>query len=148
MNALIRTLTLAAALVLPASTLAQGKAPALKGHDPVAYFVDGRPVKGTPSISYDFDDSRYQFAKPKHRELFAANPDRYTPQFAGLCTVGMAMGMKAEADPSVWKIVDGKLYVFSSVQARETTYSLPSTIFQSDRKSTRLNSSDSQITDA
>jgi len=119
MNALIRTVTLAAALALPAATLAQDEAPALKGHDPVAYFVDGRPVKGSPSISYDFDDSRYQFAKPKHRELFAADPDRYAPQFAGLCTVGMAMGMKAEADPSVWKIVDGKLYVFSSVQARE-----------------------------
>jgi len=126
MNALIRTLTLAAALALPALTLAQGKAPALKGHDPVAYFVDGRPVKGTPSITYDFDDSRYQFAKPRHRELFAADPDRYTPQFAGLCTVGMAMGMKAEADPSVWKIVDGRLYVFSSVQAREKADKDPS----------------------
>lgn len=126
MNALIRTLTLAAALALPAPTLAQGKAPALKGHDPVAYFIDGSPVKGTASIAYDFDDSRYHFSKPKHRELFAANPDRYTPQFAGLCTVGMSMGMKAEADPSVWKIIDGKLYVFSSVQAREKAEKDPS----------------------
>jgi YHS domain-containing protein len=31
----------------------------------------------------------------------------------------MALGVKAEADPSVWKIVDGKLYVFSSAGARE-----------------------------
>lgn len=119
MKALIGSLTLAAALALPASTLAQDKAAALKGHDPVAYFVDGRPVKGTPSIAYDFDDSRYHFSTPRHRELFAADPDRYAPQFTGLCTAGLAMGMKAEADPSVWKIVDGKLYVFSSVQARE-----------------------------
>ena len=126
MKALIGSLTLAAALALPASTLAQDKAAALKGHDPVAYFVDGRPVKGTPSIAYDFDDSHYQFSKPKHRELFAANPDRYAPQFTGLCTVGMAKGMKAEADPSVWKIVDGRLYVFSSVQAREQVEKDPS----------------------
>lgn len=126
MNAWIRALTLTAALALPASTLAQDKAPALKGHDPVAYFLEGRPVKGAPSISYDFDDSRYQFAKPKHRDLFAADPDRYAPQFTGLCTVGMAKGMKAEADPSVWKIVDGKLYVFSSVQAREQVEKDPS----------------------
>ena len=126
MNALIRTLTLAAALALPALTLAQGKAPALKGHDPVAYFVDGRPVKGTPSITYDFDESRYQFSKPKHRELFAADPDRYAPQFTGLCTAGLAKGMKAEADPSIWKIVDGKLYLFSSVQAREQADTDPS----------------------
>jgi YHS domain-containing protein len=126
MNALLRTLTLAAALALPATTLAQAKAPALKGHDPVAYFVDGRPVKGTPSITYDFDDSRYQFSKPRHRELFAADPDRYAPQFTGLCTAGLAKGMRAEADPSVWKIVDGKLYLFSSVQARERADKDPS----------------------
>jgi YHS domain-containing protein len=126
MIALIRTLTLAVALALPAATLAQGKAPALKGHDPVAYFVDGRPVKGTPSITYDFDESRYQFSKPKHRELFAADPDRYAPQFTGLCTAGLAKGMKAEADPSIWKIVDGKLYLFSSVQAREQADKDPS----------------------
>jgi YHS domain-containing protein len=134
MNTCIRTLTLAAALALPASALAQGKPPALKGHDPVAYFVEGRPMKGAASISYDFDDSRYHFSKPKHRELFAANPDRYTPQFAGLCTVGMAMGMKAEADPSVWKIVDGKLYVFSSVQAREKVDRDPSLLAKAHQK--------------
>lgn len=133
MNALIRALGLAAALALPASAPAQDRAPALKGHDPVAYFVEGRPVKGAPSITYDFDDSRYQFSKPKHRDLFAADPDRYTPQFAGLCTVGMAMGMKAEADPSVWKIVDGKLYVFSSVQAREKADRDPSLLAKAHR---------------
>ena len=119
MNARFRILTLAAALALPAATLAQEKPAALKGHDPVAYFVEGKPVKGTASLAHDFDDSRYLFSKPKHRELFAANPDRYAPQFSGLCTAGLAMGMKAEADPSIWKIVDGKLYVFSSVRARE-----------------------------
>jgi len=117
------------ALCFCGATFAQPKAdktPALKGHDPVSYFVDGRPVKGAPAIAYDFDDSRYHFSTPKNRELFAAAPDRYAPQFAGLCTVGLAMGMKAEADPSVWKIVDGKLYVFSSVGARNKMEQDPS----------------------
>lgn len=117
MNALSRYLGFAALLALAPAAVAQS--PALNGHDPVAYFVEGRPVKGVASIAYDFDDSRYYFSKPKHRELFAADPDRYSPQFGGLCTVGLSKGVKAQADPSVWKIVDGKLYVFSSVQARE-----------------------------
>jgi YHS domain-containing protein len=118
---LARASVLALALAVPA--LAQSpqadRSPALSGHDPVAYFVEGRPVKGVASIAYDFDDGRYYFSKPKHRELFAADPDRYAPQFGGLCTAGLAKGMRAQADPSIWKIVDGKLYVFSSVQARE-----------------------------
>jgi YHS domain-containing protein len=126
MHTFIRALVLAVALALPAATLAQERPAALKGHDPVAYFVEGKPVKGTASLAHDFDDSRYLFSKPKHRELFAANPDRYAPQFSGLCTAGLAAGKKAEADPSVWKIVDGKLYIFSSVRAREEVEKNPS----------------------
>jgi YHS domain-containing protein len=99
--------------------VAQSPSVSLKGHDPVAYFTDGRPVKGSTAINYDFDDARYLFSSPKNRDRFAASPDRYTPQYSGLCATGMAFGMKAEADPTVWKIVDGKLYVFSSTQARE-----------------------------
>jgi YHS domain-containing protein len=113
------------------SALAQairGNAPsvALKGHDPVAYFLEARPVKGTSSIAYDFDDSRYLFANAKNRELFASNPDRYTPQFAGLCTTGLALGMKTEADPNMFVVRDGKLYVFSSAQARDMAEKDPS----------------------
>lgn len=99
--------------------VAQSPSVTLKGHDPVAYFTEGRPVKGSTAINYDFDDARYLFSSQKNRELFASSPDRYTPQYGGLCVTGMALGMRAEADPTVWKIVDGKLYVFSSTQARE-----------------------------
>jgi YHS domain-containing protein len=91
----------------------------LAGHDPVAYFTEGRPVKGSPGIEYDFDDARYLFSSQKNRERFAASPDRYSPQYTGLCATGMAFGVKAQADPAVWKIVDGKLYIFSSTDARQ-----------------------------
>ena len=118
---------LAAALLCASAPLAaQAPGVALKGHDPVSYFTDGRPVKGTTGINYDFDERRYLFSSQKNRERFAASPERYTPQFAGLCTTGLAYGMKAEADPSVWKIIDGKLYVFSSTQAREQVEKDPS----------------------
>jgi YHS domain-containing protein len=99
--------------------VAQSPSVTLKGHDPVAYFTEGRPVKGSTAINYDFDDARYLFSSQKNRELFASSPDRYAPQYRGLCTMGMAHGVKAQADPTVWKIVDGKLHVFSSTQARE-----------------------------
>jgi len=118
MNKLILAL---AAACFSGLLFAQSKpaAVSLQGHDPVSYFTDGRPVKGSAGISYDFDDARYLFFSQKNRERFASSPDRYTPQFTGLCATGMAYGVKAQADPTVWKIVDGKLYVFSSAQARE-----------------------------
>ena len=108
-----------AAACLSGSLLAQSPPVSLKGHDPVSYFTEGRPVKGAAGINYDFDEARYLFSSQKNRERFAASPERYTPQFAGLCATGLAMGMKAEADPSVYRIIDGKLYVFSSPQARD-----------------------------
>ncbi|MBI5909084.1 MAG: YHS domain-containing protein [Betaproteobacteria bacterium] len=107
-----------------AASFAQSKAPvaaavALKGHDTVAYFTEKRPVMGSAQNGYVWDGSRYLFSSVKNREAFAANPDRYAPQFSGLCATGLSMGMKTAADPNVWKIVDGKLYVFSSVEAKQ-----------------------------
>lgn len=114
-----RILVAFSAALFTAACFAQSPRVSLKGHDPVSYFTEGRPVKGQANINYDYDEARYLFASPRNRELFAASPERYTPQFAGLCATGMGLGMKAEADPSVFKIVEGKLYVFSSTAARE-----------------------------
>lgn len=122
-----------AAACLAGPLLAQTPPVSLKGHDPVAYFTEGRPVKGTPGLSYDFDDARYLFASQKNKERFAASPERYTPQYTGFCATGMALGMKAEANPAVWKIVDGKLYVFSSAQAREKFENDPALLARSQR---------------
>ena len=120
-----------AALVLGGSSLAQtggAKAPAvgLKGIDPVSYFDPGKPAKGASGISNDFDDVRYLFVTQKHRAAFASDPERYSPQFGGLCATGLSSGVKAEADPRVFRIVDGKLYVFSSTKARDMADKDPS----------------------
>jgi YHS domain-containing protein len=121
-----KTIVALAAACFSTSLLAQSPPVSLKGHDPVSYFTDGRPVKGSAGINYDFDEARYLFSSQKNRERFASSPERYTPQFAGLCTTGLSMGVKAEADPSVFKIIDGKLYVFSSAQARDKAEKDPS----------------------
>ena len=114
----------AAGLVFGGSSFAQpggskGPAVGLKGIDPVSYFNPGKPANGASAINYEFDDVRYLFVSQKNRETFAANPERYSPQFGGLCATGLSLGMKAEADPRIFKIVDGKLYVFSSTDARD-----------------------------
>lgn len=104
---------------------------ALQGRDAVSYFTDKRPLMGSAQNGYDWDGSRYLFSSAKNRESFAANPDRYAPQFSGLCATGLSMGMKSAADPNVWKIVDGKLYVFSSVEAKQMADKDPSILTRS-----------------
>ncbi len=91
----------------------------LKGHDPVAYFTAGKPVKGDPRFSYDWDEGRYHFASGKHRKMFASDPERYAPQFGGYCTGSMSRGVRHEGDPDAWIISDGRLYVFGAVKFKE-----------------------------
>jgi YHS domain-containing protein len=84
---------------------------AIRGYDPVAYFKDNMPVKGSPAIEATYKGSRFLFASDANRALFVADPDRYAPQFGGYCAFGTARGYKAAIDPAAFTIVDGKLYL-------------------------------------
>jgi YHS domain-containing protein len=85
----------------------------LKGYDPVAYFTLSTPTRGVTEYQYVYDGVRYFFANAHHRDLFKANPERYAPQFGGSCAMNMSAGVRREADPTVWVISDGNLYVFA-----------------------------------
>ncbi|OCP17937.1 MULTISPECIES: YHS domain-containing (seleno)protein [unclassified Ensifer] len=85
---------------------------ALKGYDPVAYFTEGRPTLGKAEFEYTWDEVRYRFASEQHMSMFQGDPDRYAPQYAGSCAMGMSKGMKVEANPETWLISDGRLFVF------------------------------------
>jgi hypothetical protein len=95
-----------------AQTLPAGRRVALGGYDPVAYFTDGQPQKGSEAFWFAFDDAVYLFKSAEHRAAFAADPERYAPQYAGFCAAGMSKGYKTEPDPEAWAILNGKLYVF------------------------------------
>ena len=103
----------------PGGTAAQneplnaGKRVALKGYDPVSYFTDGKPEKGSSEFTFAFDDTTYWFKSAEHQARFSADPERYAPQFDGYCAVQLSRGRKVEADPEAWTITNGKLYVFS-----------------------------------
>src|SRR5438132_8626711 len=90
---------------------------ALSGYDPVSYFIDGHPEKGSAEYQASYDDATYWFKTPEHRATFVADPDHYAPQFQGFCTVTLSRGAKYEADPEAWVIADGKLYVFGAKEA-------------------------------
>ncbi|KAA3624927.1 MAG: hypothetical protein DWQ08_09830 [Proteobacteria bacterium] len=93
---------------------------AIHGHDPVAYFEQGAAVKGVPEYRHEFQGAVYHFSGAKSRDTFAANPEKYVPEFGGYCAMGTVMGKKLDVDPNSWRIVDGKLYlnVNADVQKR------------------------------
>lgn len=84
---------------------------ALRGHDVVAYFDEGAPRLGTAAFTARHEGVVYRFASATHRDAFVAHPARYLPQFGGFCAMGVALGRKLDGDPTVWRVVDGKLYL-------------------------------------
>lgn len=84
---------------------------AIKGYDPVAYFTDGKPVKGSKEHSFSWMGATWYFASAAHRDSFAAAPEKYAPQYGGYCAWAVSQGSTAGIDPEAWKIVDGKLYL-------------------------------------
>ncbi|MGR3622685.1 YHS domain-containing (seleno)protein [Pseudophaeobacter sp.] len=84
---------------------------AMQGYDPVAYFTDGAPAKGSYKITSIFNDATYRFASEEHKAQFEANPEAYLPAYGGYCAFGTAMGFKFDGDPNHWKIVDNTLYL-------------------------------------
>ena len=106
------TLVAGIALAAAAADSQPARRLALKGYDPVAYFEDGKAMKGNPRYSYAFDDATYNFRSEAHRAKFAAAPERYAPQYGAYCAGGVSKGYKAEPDPEAWLIANDKLYVF------------------------------------
>jgi len=89
-----------------------GRRIALRGYDPVTYFTDGKPAKGSIEFWYAFDDAVYLFRSAQHREQFARDPERFAPQYDGYCAGGISKNYKVEPDPEAWLIANGRLFVF------------------------------------
>jgi YHS domain-containing protein len=84
---------------------------AIEGYDPVAYFKEGRPVEGDSDYSYEWMGATWYFASAEHRDLFAADPERYAPQYGGYCAWAVSQGYTAKIDPQAWAVVDDRLYL-------------------------------------
>jgi YHS domain-containing protein len=83
----------------------------LRGYDPVAYFATGAPVKGEVQWTVAHKGATLNFASAANRDAFMKTPDKYLPAYGGFCAYGVASGAKVDGDPTVWKIVDGRLYL-------------------------------------
>ena len=92
---------------------------AIKGYDPVAYFTMGRAVKGSEEFTHEWLETKWLFANAEHRNLFAADSLSYVPQYGGYCSEVTFVDNKADINPTAWRIVNGRLYLFYSEPGAE-----------------------------
>ena len=84
---------------------------ALNGYDPVSYFSASGPRQGTDKFIYLWKGALWRFASRENRDKFIARPAAFTPRYGGYCAWAAAHGRLVPADPRVWAIHRGKLYV-------------------------------------
>lgn len=93
---------------------------AVSGYDVVSYFdlpqsnigqPQAQPLPGNASITAEYNGAQFAFATKANRDRFLADPATYVPQYDGHCAYGVAKGGKVPGNPTLWRIVDGKLYL-------------------------------------
>jgi hypothetical protein len=92
---------------------------AIEGFDPVAYFVDARPMVGLPGFEASQAGAVWRFRNEGNRASFVAHPDIYGPQFGGYDPIDLARGVTYAGNPRFWLISEQRLYLFGREQTRD-----------------------------
>ena len=92
---------------------------AIEGTDPVAYFTEAKAVEGSSQFTHAWKGATWRFKDAANRDAFAANPDKYAPQFGGYCAWAVSQGYTAGIDPKAWTIHQGQLYLNYSKSVQE-----------------------------
>ncbi|MCF6271976.1 MAG: YHS domain protein [Rhodobacteraceae bacterium] len=81
------------------------------GYDVTSYFTAGQPMPGQTGFSADWMGAIWLFTSSRNRNMFAASPKAYAPQYGGHCAYAASKNALASAVPEAWTIVDNKLYL-------------------------------------
>ncbi len=114
----LATLTAMAALAaIPAAAAAEDPVftargnLAIRGYDPVAYFTEGKAVKGDRDFTLGWQGADWRFATAGNRDAFSEDPEKYAPQYGGYCAWAVSRNYTAPTDPDAFTVVNGKLYL-------------------------------------
>jgi YHS domain-containing protein len=84
----------------------------LQGYDVVAYFKQGKSVKGNPAIESAYQGATYFFSSPENKADFDKDPAKYSPKYGAFCSYGVANGVLANlGNPRAFVLHKGKLYL-------------------------------------
>ena len=91
---------------------------ALRGFDPVAYFERGTAVAGRGEFEMVWGGAAWRFASAANREAFRTNPTAFAPRLGGYDAAAVADGRVVAAEPSIFALQGGRLYLFRHHDSR------------------------------
>ena len=93
---------------------------AIEGYDAIAYSKDGKAIEGSQRIRNDWNGASWYFTSRENRDLFQKDPWKYAPQYGGYCAFALATtNQLVPSHPEIWKIIDGRLYLFANTEAQK-----------------------------
>ena len=92
---------------------------AIQGYDPVAYFTQNKPVKGSPANQSVYQGAKFYFASAADKKEFDKNPSKYAPAYGGYCVNNLRKGKLVNGNPNVFFVYKGKLYFCSEKKGPE-----------------------------
>lgn len=108
-------LTITSVLFITAASLATAAEPnsvvGVGGYDLVSYQIGKKPLQGNGNHVVQHKGVNYLFSSKSNAKKFKADKEKYLPAFGGFCAYGASVGKKFIADPTVWEVVDGQLYM-------------------------------------
>ncbi|HEY9568928.1 MAG TPA: YHS domain-containing (seleno)protein [Thalassobaculum sp.] len=92
---------------------------AIHGFDPVAYVDDYQAVRGKAEFEASWQGARWRFSSAGNQARFLKNPAAYAPQYGGFGAYSVAIGKAYDVDPTVFDVVDGRVYLHRNARVRE-----------------------------
>ena len=86
--------------------------PALNGYCPVAYFVADGPLMGSAEYAATHGGQTYHLVSADAKAMFEQAPEKYVPAYGGACAFGMSIKETFPIDPTNYKIVNDRLFLF------------------------------------
>ncbi len=95
-----------------AHNVCQSDGTAVGGFDLVSYRQEGGPVFGSTKFVIDYKGLTYRFANESNLLRFRENPEKFLPEYDGVCAVALAHGRVICPDYGNFKIENDRLLLF------------------------------------
>jgi hypothetical protein len=69
-------------------------------------------MDGDQQKTFVYKGSKFYFITAAHLDAFKADPEHFAPQFGGYDALAASQGNRVAANPRVFMLQDGKLYLF------------------------------------
>jgi hypothetical protein len=92
---------------------------AIFGYDPVGYYLYGKPTSGKSEHEWRWSGVVWRFESAANLDAFRRSPEVFAPAYGGYDAEGVLRRTPTMPDPTVFRIIDDRLFLFRSPEALE-----------------------------